>query len=576
MRKMSYIIRKTISEKITQIVKNKNVYYELETPLRRSTVSSGKPVLSWNPKANDGSNCNGNLEILNAISNLKYDSDVVEEVRAIQGSGKSPSKVEFILREEGYIKSLLQTSCHNEVPERNEHMVFEYSSPNIAKPFHVGHLRSTIIGNVLANIHQSLGYRVTKMNYLGDWGTQFGLLQVGVEMLQITDEEMQRSPIEMLYKAYVKANNESLADKTIAEKARNYFKDLESEKQSSQLTQQWQKYREYTINELEMVYKRLGVSFDIYDWESQYSQKHISQVLKELENKNLLLPEKDGRKVVEVDGRRVPIIKSDGSTLYLSRDIAALMDRWERFKFENIFYIVENGQSDHFKACFQTTSKLNESLTMAKLKHVKFGRIHGMSTRKGQAVFLKDLLDEARDIMHEKQAQSPTTKIDISSSEVADILGVSAVIINDLKQRRQRDYDFSWDKALQMNGDTGIKLQYTHCRLHSLMEQNEKINVDNANLMVEYLQDVEALDLLNEIAKYPQILWQAKENLEACILVNYLFGLSNAISRALKKLPIKNETNLLKQQHRLLLFKAAKIKLKQGMEILGLKPLNKM
>lgn len=359
--------------------------------------------MQWSVKGNGSTN----LELTNAVAALNYDTDIVEDVRTVPGNGKTPNKIEFILNEDAYVKNLLNESEAN-VPKREEHMIFEYSSPNIAKPFHVGHLRSTIIGNVLANIHQGLGYRTTKMNYLGDWGTQFGLLQVGVELLQVTEEQMQREPIETLYKAYVMANNEALVDENIAEKARTYFKQLESGNQSDELSRQWQLFREYTINELELVYKRLGVSFDIYDWESQYSQKHICDVLNALEAKALLLPEKDGRKVVEVENRRVPIIKSDGSTLYLSRDIAALLDRWQRFRFENIYYVVENGQSDHFKACFQTTSKLNEDITLLKLKHVKFGRIHGMSTRKGQAVFLKDLLNEARDIMHEKQTQSPS------------------------------------------------------------------------------------------------------------------------------------------------------------------------
>lgn len=343
------------------------------------------------------------------MANLNYGKELVQQTKVIPANGKIPAKVEFILNKNAFMESQLKGNVTtNDLPKRLEHMVFEYSSPNIAKPFHVGHIRSTIIGNVLANLHQNLGYPVTKMNYLGDWGTQFGLLQVGVEILQVTEQQMQKNPIETLFKAYVAANKQAEQDSSIAERARNYFKDLESGKQSSDLIKQWQKYREYTIQNLEQVYKRLGVSFDVYDWESQYSQSHITAVIKQLEAKHLLLPEKDGRKIVVVDKRRVPVIKSDGSTLYLARDIAALLDRWQRFKFENIFYIVENGQTDHFRACFQTTSKLNEDIKESRLKHVKFGRIHGMSTRKGQAVFLKDLLDEAKDIMYEKQLQSPS------------------------------------------------------------------------------------------------------------------------------------------------------------------------
>lgn len=383
------------------MVKNCNVYYELEVPSKTATANE-KPALQWSVK---GSSAN-DMELLREVNNLNYDMEFVEQTKIVPANGKTPAKVEFTLNKRPYMESLLMGNGLKDLPKREEQMIFEYSSPNIAKPFHVGHIRSTIIGNVLANLHESLGYPVTKINYLGDWGTQFGLLQVGVELLQVNDQEMQENPIETLYKAYVMANKEAETDSSIAEKARNYFKDLESGHQSTELIEQWQKYRDYTIKNLKVVYKRLGVSFDVYDWESQYSQKHISEVLEQLEQKQLLLSEKDGRKVVVVDKRRVPVIKSDGSTLYLARDIAALLDRWQRFKFGNIFYVVENGQTDHFKACFQTTSKLNEEIKESKLKHVKFGRIHGMSTRKGQAVFLKDLLDEACDIMHEKQLKS--------------------------------------------------------------------------------------------------------------------------------------------------------------------------
>lgn len=364
-------------------------------------LKSKIPVLQWSPAKQQI-----DKYTLEDIANCSYDKELIKDVKIIQSEGKQSAKLEFKLDENVFIRTLLKGKENNCFPSRHEHMIFEYSSPNIAKPFHVGHLRSTIIGNALANLHKALGYVVTKMNYLGDWGTQFGLLQVGVEMLQITDEEMQRSPIETLYKAYVKANLEASKDEAVSEKARKYFTKLETGQLSSEMMQQWQTYRDYTIEELKHVYQRVGVSFDVYDWESQYSQKHITQVLNELSSNNLIFPEKDGRKVVLVDGRRVPIIKSDGTTLYLVRDIAALLDRWQRFEFEKIFYVVDNGQTDHFKACFSTTSSLMGNGWNTKLQHVKFGRIHGMSTRRGQAVFLKDLLDEARDVMHAKQQQS--------------------------------------------------------------------------------------------------------------------------------------------------------------------------
>lgn len=187
-----------------------------------------------------------------------------------------------------------------------------------------------------------------------------------------------------------------------------------------------------------------------------------------------------------------------------------------------MLYIVDNSQTDHFKACFETASRANPDL-VDRLNHIKFGRIKGMSTRTGNTIFLKDVLDEAKDIMFQRQKDSPTTKGEPDEG-VADILGMSAVIINDLKQRRQRDYEFSWDKALQMTGDTGIKLQYTHCRLNSLLLENCFLE-DKYVEMFTKLKEVEALNLIVEIARFEEVLEGCIDGLEACNLVNYLFGL---------------------------------------------------
>lgn len=304
-------------------------------------------------------------------------------------------------------------------------------------------------------------------------------------------------------------------------------------------------------------------------------------IVERLHQHSLLLDESDGRKVVEVDGRRVPVVKSDGSSLYLTRDIAAVLDRFRRYNFERMYYVVENGQTDHFNALFKTTAALTTDILLERMVHVKFGRIHGMSTRSGKVVFLRDVLDEARGLMLEKQLQSDTTKVELSSSSsdyktIADVLGVSAVITNDLKQRRQRDYDFDWKKALQMNGDTGIKLQYTHCRLHSLLQKLKHVDTTNCKIDATQLSEPEAQNLLHEIARFDQAVWMSKQQLEACVLVNHLFTLCNSTSRALKRLNVKNEECLSKQQNRLVLFNAAKRNLKTGMRILGLRPLEQM
>lgn len=341
-------------------------------------------------------------ELLREVNGLRFDDTYIEKVRTVPSSGRNAAKVEFQLHPQAFVENVLRNKSNPPPQPNSEHVVVEYSSPNIAKPFHVGHLRSTIIGNVLANLHQHLGYRTTRLNYLGDWGTQFGLLALGVELNNVSDKTMQTSPIETLYKAYVVANKAAEESPEITQQARDLFTALEAGT-DEKMAKKWQQYRQYTIEDLSKVYSRLGVHFDSYEWESQYSQQQIRAVLDRMREADLLHRESDGREIVIVDGRRIPVIKSDGSTLYLARDIAALLTRLDRFDFSRLLYVVDNGQADHFNALFKTASSLSDRLSLENLQHVKFGRIHGMSTRQGTAIFLKDVLDEARDIMREKR-----------------------------------------------------------------------------------------------------------------------------------------------------------------------------
>ncbi|XP_070072189.1 probable arginine--tRNA ligase, mitochondrial [Drosophila takahashii] len=569
-------IRRAICEQLPQL---KNVCHALEVPVKKQLLQNGRqPTLEWIlPSAV----AQQERELLDVVSRHQFDETYVEKVRIVPSAGRSSAKIEFQLQPQAFVEQLLQAKENTLQPSPSsaEHIVVEYSSPNIAKPFHVGHLRSTIIGNVLANLHQHLGYRTTRLNYLGDWGTQFGLLALGVQLTKVSDAEMQAAPIETLYKSYVAANKEAEENPKIAQRARELFAALEAGTDET-MAAQWQQYRKYTIDDLSKVYNRLGVRFDSYEWESQYSQQQIQDVLDKLRSAGLLQPELDGREIVVVDGRRIPVIKSDGSTLYLARDIAALLERLSRFQFSRLLYVVDNGQADHFNALFKTAVAVEDRLNLDQLQHVKFGRIHGMSTRQGKAIFLKDVLDEARDIMREKRNFSATTKENhsLNDEHVCDILGVSAVLVNVLKQRRQRDHEFSWQQALQVNGDTGIKLQYTHCRLHSLLDNFREVNLDDIKPDWQHFaqEPADALDLLYELARFDQSIWQSKEQLEACVLVNYLFGLCNATSRALKRLPVKQESCLKKQSQRLLLFHAAKKTLQKGMKLLGLRPLDQM
>lgn len=280
--------------------------------------------------------------------------------------------------------------------------IVEFSSPNIAKPFHVGHLRSTIIGNFLSNLFTRTNNQVIKMNYLGDYGTQFGFLKVGIEMEGLTREDIKKDPLACFFKAYVTANTSS--DPQVAHRAREVFERMENGQDTEDL-KQWEEIRQYTLEELTAMYERLNVKFDIYEFESMYNKKDIQKVISMLRERNLLQTEADGKVVVEVGERRVPIIKSDSTTLYLARDVAAFLARKNRYQMDKVFYVVDNGQHDHFTAIKSVTSQLGFD-SEEEIQHVKFGRIKGMSTRKGAVVFLKDILNEAKEQMFKKQQES--------------------------------------------------------------------------------------------------------------------------------------------------------------------------
>lgn len=270
----------------------------------------------------------------NDLIGLELNSIDIESITA------EKKKLIFRIGQDSFVEHSLAYPANYAMTDRRRFVV-EFSSPNIAKPFHVGHLRSTIIGNFIGNLLEFTGNDVMRLNYLGDWGTQFGMLQVGVEMMNLSDEDIRKDPIKTLYNSYVTANTAATKDASIAEKARAVFRDLEDNKDSS-YRKRWETFRQFTLEELQNTYGRLGVNFSEYHWESQYSQKDIQNTIDFLNKCQLLKDEKDGRKVVEIGDRRVPIIKSDGSTLYLARDVAAIFDRFERFVNFTFFYLSES------------------------------------------------------------------------------------------------------------------------------------------------------------------------------------------------------------------------------------------
>lgn len=314
--------------------------------------------------------------------------------------------ISFALHQQAFIEETFKDPTNLLIDDKPKTFIVEFSSPNIAKPFHMGHLRSTIIGSFLSNLLTRVNNKVIKMNYLGDYGTQFGFLKVGIDMEQLSDEEIKMRPLESLLKAYVTANTSS--DPSVAEKARKVFEVMENS-ENEKVIQQWEQIKRYTMDELNVMYERLNVVFDVYEFESMYRKTEVDNLIAQMKERNLLL-EDDGKMVVEVGDRRVPIVKSDSTTLYLTRDIAAFVARKERYKMDKILYVVDNGQSDHFKAIKSIVGNLGYDSENV-IQHIKFGRIRGMSTRKGTAVFLKDILEEAKEKMMKKQQESASNVI---------------------------------------------------------------------------------------------------------------------------------------------------------------------
>ncbi|KAG9283958.1 hypothetical protein G9A89_005465 [Geosiphon pyriformis] len=496
-------------------------------------------------------------------------------------------------------------------------VLIDFSSPNIAKPFHAGHLRSTILGNFVKRIHEAMGFKTISLNYLGDWGKQYGLLAIGFNKFG-SREELIQNPIHHLHEVYVKISTQIKDSPEISEEANQYFKKMEDGDES--LIRLWDEFRNLSINEYQKIYKRLNIEFDVYSGESQI-RNDVDKVHSLLRSKGLLQEESDGSVKVNLENFNLgsPVLKRTNETsLYLIRDIAAALDRKEKYKFDQMYYVVGVSQKLHFQRLFKILELLDITNNEKKenwLQHIDFGIINGMSTRRGTAVFLQDLLDTAQqqmlDIMKENQDKykeileginpqknlahlegsfsnqikknneaGQKEDIDILSSygeavaeKVADIVGISAVVVQDFQRDRIKDYDFSWERMTGSRGDTGVYLQYAHARLSGI---EEKANVSlNTSADSSILQEPEAFELAFQISQYPDFVWRSFQKFQPSILANYLFNLAHSISQAVRVLRVKEMKEEIAEP-RLLLFWAAKITLGNGLKLLGLTPLNKM
>ncbi len=446
----------------------------------------------------------------------------------------------------------------------------DYSSINVAKPFHIGHLSTTVIGSALYKIYKKLGYNVVGINHLGDYGTQFGKLIYAYKTWG-NREEVEKGRVKELMRLYVKYHDEAEKDPSLDDKAREYFKLIENgDKECNELFT-W--FKELTLIDVEKVYKQLGVTFDSYAGESFFNDK-MSPVINELSEKGLL-KESDGAKIVDLEKYDMPpclILRSDGASLYATRDLAAAVYRKNTYDFDKCLYVVAYQQNLHFKQFFKVLELMGKPWAKD-MVHVAFGMVSleegTMSTRKGKVVFLEDVInkccEKALSIINEK---NPDLE---NKEETANAVGTGAVIFGALSSGRIKDIVFSYDKVLNFDGETGPYCQYTYARANSVLK---KAGTFDGYTVPDNLSDDE-YNLVSELAKFPETILLSAERYEPSIITRYAVDLSEAFNKFYFDCKILGEKEEIKN-FRLALTFATKTVLSSALSLLGIKTPEKM
>lgn len=514
------------------------------------------------------------IDIANMIKdNIKDDKKLISKVEVVNGF------LNFYISQEELVKEAmnkfdLQKEEYGKSNMGNgKKIIVEFSSPNIAKPFHIGHLKTTIIGNSLYKIYDYLGYKTIRINHLGDYGTQFAKLIEAYKRFG-NEYDLNENPIDKLTEMYVRINAICEEDENVLEECRATFKKLEDG--DEYCTNLWQKFKELSMKEFNRIYDLINVKFDSMNGEAFYSDK-MQEVL-DILNASGKVTESNGAKIINLEdvGIKTPCIiqKANGSTIYATRDLAAILYRTRTYDFDKCIYVVGEEQSLHFKQVFAVAKYLGiDEKYLNGLEHVSYGMIKlpegKMSTRKGNFVKVEDLLNEAMtkvsEIIKDKEIEN--------KDEVAKQVGIGAVIFDDLRDTRTKEQVFDINAATSFNGETGPYVQYTAVRCNSVMEKANYI--PNANINYTKLTDEASINVVKEISRFPDIIISAMKKSEPSFISRYVISLAKAYSNFYNQNKvICNDKEL--QDARLYLTYAVKVTLTNGLKLLGIEVPTKM
>ena len=576
------MIRAWLREQLTQ--KYPDVGFDVLTPPDQAMgdYSVNLAFALARPKPGEGGlakkdeSAGGPMEAAQHIADAMAGSEYFEKIQVAK-----PGFVNFFLKTE-FLQSELERIHKNKAygisdAGKGKKVIVEYSSPNIAKPMHIGHLRSTVIGDALANIFEAQGYDVIRWNYIGDWGTQFGKLIAAYKKWPPDETFFKHHPIEEMLRLYVKFHEELKVNPELEKEGQEEFRKLERGDQKN--LDLWDTFHTLSTHEFDKMYDQLGIHlFDVTKGESEYELR-LKPLIEDLLSRGIAV-ESEGALIIKLEPFGLPpalIRKSDGATLYLTREVASLGHRIAEYKPDKILYVVANQQALHFEQLFAVAKML--SLDSAELVHVKFGMVLGedgkkLATREGKAVPLQEVMDKMIALAHETVKQKNPELSEEQTKMIAHTVGIGALKYNDLKELRTSDIKFNWKAMLDLTGDSGPYLQYAYARLASIVR---KVGEDKRIPDVSLLDHPQERRLMRHLLDLPDVIERSAQTYTTNGIALYLYELASIVSsyyEAVRILDNDSSADKKRRDARLLLLETVMSVLECGLNLLGISVLD--